>query len=58
MKKLGKKNFEYITVKEICEKAGVNAHFQIPYLNYVKDNRRVFQATMSHPKLVSGSDIK
>lgn len=28
----------------------VKPHFLIPYLNYVKDNRKVFQATLSHPE--------
>lgn len=106
---LGKKDFEYITVKEICEKAGVNrstfylhyetiadllgesmeyidrqffsyfaensrdlvakipdmkpeelnfvnAHFLIPYLNYVKDNRKVFQATINHPEALNAGE--
>lgn len=106
---LGKKDFEYITVKEICEKAGVNrstfylhyetitdllvesmeyldrrffsyfaenssdfvskipnmkaedlnfvnAHFLVPYLNYVKDNRKVFQTTIAHPEALQAED--
>lgn len=100
---LGETCFEFITVKEICRRAGVNrstfylhyetigdllsesmdyldrqffayfaddgkelvkripemkpeelnfinAHFLVPYLNYVKDNRKVFQATLAHPE--------
>ena len=99
---LDEKDFEYISVKEICAKAGVNrstfylhyesigdllnesieyldaqffsyfkedgtdfvsripqmdpeelnfinAHFLVPYLNYIKDNRRVFKATLKRP---------
>lgn len=106
---LGKKDFEYITVKEICEKAGVNrstfylhyetiadllgesmeyldrqffsyftedsknfvsqipsmkpeelnfvnAHFLVPYLNYVKDNQKVFQATIAHPEALRANE--
>lgn len=107
---LGEKCFEYITVKEICGRAGVNrttfylhyetvndllresmeyldrqffsyfeengeefvkkipemqltelnfvnAHFLIPYLNYIKDNIRVFQTTLSHPDVLQ-ADVR
>ena len=106
---LGEKSLEYITVKEICEKAGVNrstfylhyetiadllgesieyldrrffsyfkensrdfvpqiqnmmpeelnfvnAHFLVPYLNFVKDNRKVFQAALAYPEVMQAED--
>lgn len=107
---LDEKCFEYITVKEICAKAGVNrstfylhyetindllkesleyldrqfleyfkddgkelvskipemhltelnlvnTHFLIPFLNYIKDHRRVFKISLEHPEVLS-ADIK
>ena len=107
---LAEKDFEYITVKEICTRAGVNrstfylhyetvgdlldesmeyldrqffgyfkeddrelvekipemkpedlnfvnTYFLVPYLNYIKDNRRVFQATLTRPQALQ-ADVR
>lgn len=71
---LEKKDLEYITVKEICEKAGVNRstfylHYEtisdlvneaqdlifisrdylLPYLQFIKDNKKVYRAAFRNP---------
>ena len=70
---LAEKDFEYITVKDICKRAGVNRstfylHYEtvadlldesveymfikpdyiIPYLSYIKDNKKLFQTAVLH----------
>ena len=106
---LGEKDFAYITVKEICARAGVNRstfylhyetiedlltecmeyldrqffsyfeensgdfvraipsmkpedlilvnrHYLIPYLSYIRDNLKVFQATLKHPEALQAEE--
>lgn len=58
-----KKDFAYITVKEVCEKAGVNrSTFYLHYetlgdllaesAQYIKENKRVFLATIAHASIL------
>lgn len=64
---LEKKPFDYITVSELCAEAGVNRstfylHYEntqdlLPYLAYIRDNRHVFSAVLSHPSTFRFEDI-
>ena len=47
---LEEKDFSYITIKEICERAGVNRS------TYIMEHRRVFRTTLEHASTLRMTD--